>query len=144
MVSDSGGTSYALDVARVISIPAERVYRAFTDQLDQWFGAVGSLIITPETGGLYNFETVMEGHRHPHYGRFIELVPGKRVSMTWMTGDPGTLGAETVVTIDMAEDSQGTRVRIRQSGFYDEASRDGHKDAWPMVLDHLETTLGGK
>ena len=144
MNADTGGTTYALDVTRVISLPAERVYRAFTDQLDQWFGTVGSLVITPEPGGLYHFVTEMNGERHPHYGRFIELSPGQRVSMTWMTGDPGTLGAETVVTIDMAEDSKGTRVRIRQSGFYDEASRDGHEDAWPMVLDHLETTLGGK
>jgi uncharacterized protein YndB with AHSA1/START domain len=142
MNAESAGTSYALDVARVISLPAARVYSAFTDQLDRWFGTAGSLVITPEPGGLYHFVTEMDGERHPHYGRFIELSPGERVSMTWMTGDPGTLGAETVVTIDIAEEQDGTRVRIRQSGFYDEASRDGHEDAWPMVLEHLEKTLG--
>ena len=135
-------TSYTLDIDRVISIPAETVYRAFTDRLDEWFGAAGSLVITPEVGGLYNFETEMNGQRHPHYGRFLELVPGKRVSMTWLTGNPGTLGAETVVTVDLTEQQDGTQVRISQSGFYDEASRDGHEEAWPLVLEHLEKTLG--
>jgi uncharacterized protein YndB with AHSA1/START domain len=135
-------TSYTLDIDRVISIPAETVYRAFTDRLDEWFGAAGSLVITPEVGGLYNFETEMNGQRHPHYGRFLELVPGKRVSMTWLTGDPGTLGAETVVTVELTEQQDGTQVRISQSGFYDEASRDGHEEAWPLVLEHLENTLG--
>ena len=134
--------SYTLDIDRVISIPAETVYRAFTDRLDEWFGAAGSLVITPEVGGLYNFETEMNGQRHPHYGRFLELVPGKRVSMTWLTGDPGTLGAETVVTVELTEQQDGTQVRISQSGFYDEASRDGHEEAWPLVLEHLENTLG--
>jgi len=134
--------SYTLDIDRVISIPAETVYRAFTDRLDEWFGATGSLVITPEVGGLYNFETEMDGQRHPHYGRFLELVPGKRVSMTWLTGNPGTLGAETVVTVDLTEQQDGTQVRISQSGFYDEASRDGHEEAWPLVLEHLEKTLG--
>ena len=142
MESETAGTTYELDVARVISLPAEAVYRAFTDQLDQWFGTQGSLIVTPEPGGLYHFVTEMDGKRHPHYGRFIELTPGRRVCMTWMTGDPGTLGAETTVTIDIAEAQDGTRVRIRQAGFYDETSRDGHEDAWPMVLEHLENTLG--
>jgi uncharacterized protein YndB with AHSA1/START domain len=141
MDNESTGTSYALDVARTISLPAERVYRAFTDQLDQWFGTAGSLVITPEPGGLYHFVTEMDDQRHPHYGRFIELVPGQRVSMTWMTGDPGTLGAETVVAIDITGEQDVTRVRVQQSGFYDEASRDGHADAWPMVLEHLENTL---
>jgi uncharacterized protein YndB with AHSA1/START domain len=135
-------TSYTLDIDRVISIPAETVYRAFTDRLDEWFGAAGSLVITPEVGGLYNFETEMNGQRHPHYGRFLELVPGKRVSMTWLTGDPGTLGAETVVTVELTEQQDGTQVRISQSGFYDAASRAGHEEAWPLVLDHLENTLG--
>lgn len=135
-------TSYTLDIDRVISIPAETVYRAFTDRLDEWFGAAGSLVITPEVGGLYNFETEMDGQRHPHYGRFLELVPGKRVRMTWITGDPGTLGAETVVTVELEEQPAGTHVRISQSGFYDEASRDGHEEAWPLVLEHLENTLG--
>jgi uncharacterized protein YndB with AHSA1/START domain len=143
MESDANRTAYALDAERVISIPAGTVYEAFTDRLDEWFGAAGSLVITPEVGGLYNFETEMEGQRHPHYGRFLELVPGKRVAMTWMTGDPGTLGAETVVTVEIEEQAEGTRVHVTQRGFYDEASREGHEEAWPMVLDHLEKTLGG-
>ena len=100
-------------------------------------------MITPAVGGLYNFETEMEERRHPHYGRFLELVPGERVRMTWMTGDPGTLGAETVFCVEITEQQEGTQVRVTQSGFYDEASRDGHEEAWPLVLEHLENTLGG-
>lgn len=122
---------------RDLALAPADVFRAFTDGIDRWFAAPGTPAMTVEEGAPFYFATEMDGVRHPHYGRFIELVPGKRVRMTWVTGDPGTMGAETVVDVEIDAAGDGSRVRVTHSGFRDEATRKGHADAWPAVLDHL-------
>jgi len=87
------------------------------------------------------FETEYEGTRHPHYGRFLELVPARVVELTWVTGDPGTHGAETVVRLELEATDAGTRARLTHAGFRDEADAERHRDAWPRVFEHLDAKL---
>jgi hypothetical protein len=35
----------------------------------------------------------------------------------------------------------GTRLRLTHAGFIDQESRDGHKQAWPAILAHLNEQL---
>ena len=132
-----------LDCVVEASVPlsADTIYHAWTKGFDTWFAVEGSLIMSGEVGTTYFFETEMHDRRHPHYGRFLELVPNERIQMTWMTGDPGTNGAETVVTLEMFPDGDATRLKLTHAGFYDEAARDGHEEAWPMVFEHMTRQL---
>ena len=119
----------------------EVVYGAFTGHFDRWFAAPGTLILKPEVNTLFFFETHMDGQRHPHYGRFLKLVPNERLEMTWVTGNPGTLGAETRVSIELAPQDGGTRVKLTHAGFADEETKNGHAEAWPQVLAHLDRCM---
>jgi uncharacterized protein YndB with AHSA1/START domain len=130
-----------LEVEHDTSLPSGNIFRAFTTDLDRWFAAPGTLVMTPEVGALFFFETQFDGQRHPHYGRFLRLVPEQLVELTWVTGNPGTLGAETVVTVELTPHDGETHIRLTHAGFFDEASRDGHLEAWPQVLLHLDQTL---
>ena len=134
-------TDMEISVERVVPISAAALYAAWTERFDRWFAQPDSLVMKPEVGIPFFFETEMDGRRHPHYGRFLELVPVERVRMTWMTGDPGTRGAETVVTVRFSETGDGTLVSLTHTGFSDDETRTGHGDAWPMVLEHMETQL---
>ena len=87
------------------------------------------------------FETHFDGGRHPHYGRFLKLVPDELIEMTWVTGDPGTLGAETVITLELTPQNDGTLVKLTHAGFTDEKIRDGHAEAWPMALAILDERM---
>jgi uncharacterized protein YndB with AHSA1/START domain len=138
---DLSSRPFSLSVERKLTTPVEVLYRAWTEKFDDWFAAPGTLLMEATVDSPFFFETRFEGQRHPHYGRFLRLVPNELVEMTWVTGDPGTRGAETVVTVEFSSADDGTKVRVTHAGHVDEESRDGHEDAWPLVLEHLETTM---
>lgn len=136
-------TTRTVGAARVIPLAPEVLYAAWTTGVDRWFAAPGHIRMTAEVGAPFWFETEFNGEYHPHYGRFLELEPSRVVSMTWVTGRGGTEGAETVVTARFTAQGAGTLVEIEHRGFTDDRSAAGHAEAWPRVLEHLESTLLG-
>jgi len=130
-----------LMVERQMNASAEAIYQAWTVDFAKWFAEPGTLIMEPEVNSLFFFETHFEEQRHAHYGRFLDLQPGERVEMTWVTGNPGTRGAETVVVIELEPRDGGTFLKLSHAGFYDQDTRDGHKQAWPEGLAHLDACL---
>ncbi len=126
-----------------------QIFEAWTTGFDRWFAAPGSVLMTPAVNAPFFFETEFQFEedgpveRHPHYGRFLRLEPDRLIEMTWVTGPAGTSGVETVVTVELAPEGQGTRVRLRHAGFLDADARDRTRLAWPFVLGQMEARLLG-
>ena len=49
---------------------------------------------------------------------------------------------ETLVTVELEPSSTGgTRLTLSHAGFPDEETRDGHAEAWPLAMAHLDEPL---
>ena len=132
---------YNCTVEATLDVAPDVVYRAWTEEFDRWFAAPGTVLMKPQTDTPFFFETQFDGGRHPHYGRILTLVPNERVELTWVTGVPGTGGAETLITVEISPDGEGSSIVLTHAGFADQKSCDGHAEAWPLAFAHLEKCM---
>lgn len=128
-------------VQRLMKLLPRKLFRAWTTELDLWLAAPGSFLGKPEPNTPFYFETTHQGIRHPHYGRFLHLDEPERIELTWVTGEGGTEGAETVVTVELTPHEEGTFLRLTHAGFPNDNARKRHGDAWPAILDQLEERM---
>ena len=111
---------------RVLTAPAERIYRAFLDPaaLAKWLppnGFTGTVHeLDARVGGKYrmSFTNFTTGNGHSFGGTYLELVPDRRIRHDDRFDDPNLPGT-MVTTIDLTPVSVGTDVKIVQEGIPD-------------------------
>ncbi len=140
---DNTAPQLSMTVERLMEADAGDIYRAWTEKFYAWFAQPGDMYMTPEVDKPFFFYNRTDWGRHPHYGRFLELQKNKLVEMTWVTGEGGTGGAETIIRVELSAQEEGTLLRLTHSGFPSEESRDGHAENWPEGLEVLDKVLCG-
>lgn len=136
----------SLTIKRHLNAPPEKVFRAWTDpdKLKRWFGPGELEIIRAETdlraGGRYVIVgRSPDGEEHHVSGTYREVVPDQRLVFTWAWRS--TPERESLVTIDIRPDGDGSMLTLTHEQFFDEPARDRHQHGWTASLDKLERAL---
>ena len=112
-------------IEQILRAGCGAIFAAWTETFDSWFAQPGAIRMNPNVGEPYWFDVVHDGERHAHYGRFLALEPARLIEQTRVVGKFGTVGAETLLTVELEATASNTRVRLTPGGFYDEAGSKG-------------------
>jgi uncharacterized protein YndB with AHSA1/START domain len=125
-----------------IRAPAARVFAMFTDPalLVRWIGI--RALLEPRPGGSFRFELVLGEFCS---GRYVEVVPDRRVVFTWgwESGALPVAPGSTTVEVDLSERDGVTHVRLTHRGL-DAAIRAMHEEGWTRYLARLSAVLEGR
>jgi uncharacterized protein YndB with AHSA1/START domain len=82
-----------------------------------------------------------DGQDHIVSGVYRDIVPPSRLVFTWGWETGGPRGHETVVTIELFETPDGTRLELHQEVFESADSRGRHEHGWVSCFESLEEAL---
>lgn len=116
-------TGNTIRLHRVISAPAERIYRAFLDPaaMTKWLPPDGYTCrvhhMDAKVGGSYkmSFTNFTTGESHSFGGEYLDLNPDEFLRYTDRFDDPNLPG-EMTTTISLRKTAFGTEIEIEQTG----------------------------
>jgi uncharacterized protein YndB with AHSA1/START domain len=138
-------TRPSLTLKRRLNAPPAKVYAAWIDpeKIARWFGPASvkagteRASIDARIGGHYRVSFTMEnGEYHEVGGVYREIVPNQRLVFSWAWHS--TRERESLVTVTLKPDGDGTLLILHHEQFFDQAARDGHERGWNGALDKLE------
>jgi uncharacterized protein YndB with AHSA1/START domain len=141
-------TRPSLTLKRRLNAPPAKVYAAWTDpeKIARWFGPASAKAGTEQAsvdarvGGRYRISFTMEnGEYYEVGGVYREIVPNERLAFSWAWHS--TPERESLVTVSLKPDGEGTLLTLHHEQFVDQAARDGHERGWSGLLDKLEKYL---
>lgn len=132
----------SLTLKRRIKAPPAKVFAAWTDPslMARWLGPVGTVELAaktdPRVGGRYEMKMRMPDDEHNVSGVYREFVPNEKLVFTWAWRSMPE--RESLVTVELKPDGDGTLLTLTHAQFFDEEARDRHEGGWTGTLGKLE------
>jgi uncharacterized protein YndB with AHSA1/START domain len=145
---DEPACGLILELKRILEVPRERIFGAFTEpaELAIWWGPRG--FTTPEVdldlrvGGRYRF-TMQPPDGEPFHlsGEFRAIDAPSRLVYSFRWEEPDPDDRTTVVALSLLDVEEGTELSLRQGEFATEARLALHRDGWTDSFDKLRELL---
>jgi uncharacterized protein YndB with AHSA1/START domain len=137
----------SITLVRRIAARPSIVFEAMTtsEGVAAWFGPDDLPIVRAQmdarVGGAYRvrFRT-LDGGEHEASGEFLELVPPRRIVMSWHWSFGGVdeeRGRSSRVEISLAPIAVGTEITFTHAELWDETSEKSHAGGWAGALNKL-------
>jgi len=129
---------------RRLNASPEKVYAAWTDpeKIVRWFGRTDAKAdsfranIDARVGGHFRVSFSTDDEYYEVSGVYREVVPNQRLVFSWAWHS--TPERESLVTVSLKPDGDGTLLTLLHEQLFDQAARDGHERGWIGALDKLE------
>lgn len=128
-------------ISMYMEAPPETVFRTLTEPelLNQWI-ATAARVDAREGGGFdLGWMGCGDGNTPPSLDdspmKILELVPGKRLTLSWPDWRGDASVPDQKVTWDLAPEGSGTRVEFRHTGFERMADRSDYFQGWVWFLE---------
>jgi uncharacterized protein YndB with AHSA1/START domain len=136
----------SLTLKRRLKAPPAKVFAAWIDpeKVKRWMGPGEGKALSAEcdarVGGRYRW--VMQsaaGEVHDVGGVYREVVANEKLVFTWAW--KSTPERQSLVTVQLKPDGDGTLLTVTHEQFFDEDARDRHQQGWDGALDKMEKFL---
>jgi uncharacterized protein YndB with AHSA1/START domain len=137
--------SNTVQLHRVFTAPAEKVFRAFTnpDAMASWLPPNGFVCqvhhMDVQVGGSYrmSFTNFTTGNSHSFGGQYLEIIPNERLQYTDEFEDPNLPG-QMITTITLKPVICGTELTATQTGIPEVIPAEMCYLGWQESLDKLK------
>ena len=137
-------TKPSLTIKRRFKAPPAKVFAAWTDpeKLNHWMGGreIASVSAQADVRVGGGFRILMQksgsSEQHDVSGVYREFVTNQKLVFTWAWRSTPEL--ESLVTVEIKPDGDGSLLTLRHEQFFDEEARDRHQGGWTRALDKLE------
>jgi uncharacterized protein YndB with AHSA1/START domain len=132
---------FGINISRMYAATPEKIFKAWTDPVSvkAWLAGGKDIVIDPREGGLYYIEMPWQERIYPHYGRYLRVESPLALEFTWVS--EGSLGKESVVTIELVARGKQTELTLKHEGLPNEATAKDHEGGWTDFLDRLVDRL---
>jgi uncharacterized protein YndB with AHSA1/START domain len=142
-MATEAATKPSLTLKRRLKAPPAKVFAAWTDpeKVKVWMGPGEIKALRVETdlrvGGRYRWVMKSpDGEEHDVSGVYREVVPNQKLVFTW--GWISTPERESLVTVSIKPDGDGSLLTLTHEQFFDADARDRHQGGWTGALDKME------
>jgi uncharacterized protein YndB with AHSA1/START domain len=125
----------------------EAVFDAWTDPegMGAWFSPMTTASVPKldlRVGGDFQIDMHGEDMDFVHTGRYLEIDRPRKLAFTWISG--GTQDQETVVTLNLEADGDGTLLTLTHERFPNTESRDNHAKGWAAIMEKFVGVCAGE
>lgn len=134
-----------LTIERRFKAPPAKVFAAWTDpqKMSRWLGPPDVLRVhctaDVTVGGRFTIQMVVPDDEHNAFGVYREIVPDRKLVFTWAWRS--TPERESLVTVLLTPDGEGTLMTFKHEQFFDEAARDNHFKGWSVIIPRLDDVV---
>jgi uncharacterized protein YndB with AHSA1/START domain len=137
----------SLTIVRRFNVAPEKVWHACTSAqaLKQWMApsdAFSNVLAEADVRVGGRFHIIMkspDGELHDVSGVYRDVVPNQKLVYTWAW--KSTPERESLVTLRLRPDGDGTELTLLHEHFFDSDARDRHNTGWTGCLARLEHFL---
>ena len=136
----------SLTIKRRFNAAPAKVFQAWIDpeKIKRWMGPGEVSTVTAEcdvrTGGRYRIlMRAPDGQEHDVSGVYREIIANEKLVFTWAW--KSTPDRESLVTVTLKADGDGTIMTLVHEQFFDEDARDRHQHGWNGAIEKLDRHL---